>query len=75
MDNSQFFTLIGMLAAGFGWLIYQSFKMQKQIAETNVQIGNVKVELLNEIRGLDSRISHIEGYLIGYNQKTGTDKK
>lgn len=75
MENSQFLTiiglfitLIGMGGAGFGWLIIKLFKMQKEIS-------SMHIELLKEIRGLDSRIAHIEGYLIGSAQKTGTEKK
>jgi hypothetical protein len=61
------------MLAGFGWIIIQLFKMQKDISGTKIEIANTKVEIIKEIRGLDSRISHIEGYLIGYNQKTGPD--
>jgi len=82
MENSQFLTvigffiiLIGMSGAGFGWLIYQSFKMKSEISKIKPEILEMKIELLGEIRGLDSRIAHIEGYLIGSAQKTGTEKK
>jgi hypothetical protein len=64
-----------MGGAGFGWLIYQSFKMQKEISDIKVKIADTKIDLIEEIRGLDSRIAHIEGYLIGSAQKTGTEKK
>lgn len=89
MDNMQFLTiigffitLIGMMAAGFGWMIMQLFKMQKEISIIKLDVSglrnemiNMKVEILQEIRGLDSRIAHIESYLIGSAQKTGTEKK
>jgi hypothetical protein len=82
MENSQFLTiiglfitLIGMGGAGFGWLIIKLFKMQKEISVMTSEILEMKIELLGEIRGLDSRIAHIEGYLIGSAQKTGTEKK
>jgi len=75
MENYQFFTLIGMfialigmMATGFGWIIARMLKMQKEMSAMHI-------ELLKEIRGLDSRIAHIEGYLIGAGQKTGTEKK
>ena len=54
--------------SGLGWMIIRVFKMTKEISE-------MKIEILKEIRTLDSRISHIEGYLIGAAQKTGTGGK
>jgi hypothetical protein len=68
MENYQFFTLLGLLATGFGWMIIQLFKMKAEVA-------SLKIEMLKEIRGLDARLSHLEGYLIGSGQKTGTEKK
>lgn len=32
MDNTQFFTIIGMLAAGFGWMIHQISDLSKRVA-------------------------------------------
>lgn len=75
METYQFFTLLGLLSAGFGWIIIKLFKMQKEISTMKSEMLNMKVEILQEIRGLDSRIAHIEGYLIGSAQKTGTEKK
>jgi len=68
METYQFFTLLGLLAAGFGWLIVKLFKMQKEMS-------SMHIELLKEIRWLDGRIDHIELYLIEAAQKTGTEKK
>ena len=48
MENYQFWTLVGMLAGGFAWMI------------------RIHMETNKEIRSLDSRLSHIEGYLEGY---------
>lgn len=54
------------MLAGLGWILTKMFKIQKELSLTHF-------EILKEIRFLDSRIAHIEGYLIGYNQKTGTE--
>lgn len=54
------------MLAGYGWILTKMFKIQKELSLMHI-------EILKEIRGLDSRIAHIEGYLIGYNQKTGTE--
>lgn len=93
MTDIQMLTIILSIGvpmlAGFGWIVMQLFKMQKDIAGTKIEIAsfkteivgvkndmlNMKIEILNEVRILDSRIAHIEGYLIGFNQKTGTEKK
>ena len=32
MDNAQFFTIIAMLAAGFGWMIHQISDISKRVA-------------------------------------------
>jgi len=31
MDNIQFFTIIGMLAGGFGWVIHQISEVNKKM--------------------------------------------
>jgi len=61
-------TILVPMLSGFGWIVIRLFKMQKEVS-------SMHIELLKEIRGLDSRIAHIEGYLIGMGQKTGTEKK
>jgi hypothetical protein len=40
--------------------------------ELRLEISSTRNEVLKEIRVLDARISHIEGYLIGSTQRTGT---
>jgi hypothetical protein len=72
MEMYQFFTLVGILGAGFGWMIVQQFSLKSEISDIKTDGLETKVEILKEIRGLDARISHMEGYLIGIGQKTGT---
>lgn len=40
MENYQFFTLVGMLATGFGWVIHQISGLEKRLGslETRVSI-------------------------------------
>lgn len=65
MTNNQMLTLILSilipLVSGFGWMISMMFKMTKEISENKNEISETKIEILNEIRVLDSRISHMEG--------------
>jgi hypothetical protein len=63
------------IISGLGWIVIQLFKMQKEISNIKIESINIKVEILKEIRGLDSRLSHLEGYLIGWGQKTGTEER
>lgn len=73
MTNDQLLTMIlsiGLpMLAGFGFMIFKMFSMQKDLSE---DIKNVEIKLTQEIRSLDRRISHIEGYLMGRDAKTGT---
>jgi len=77
MENYQFFTLIGLISAGFGWIIIQMLKMQKDYSNKHIELlkemHSLEIRLSDEIRSLDIRLSHVEGYLMGYNQKTGTE--
>jgi hypothetical protein len=73
MTNGQLLTIILSLGipmlTGFGWMIRIIFQSQK---EMTLEMSSMRSELLKEIRVLDARISHIEGYLIGSTQRTGT---
>jgi hypothetical protein len=60
---------------GFGWLIIRMFKVHKKISDMKEEISDMKDEILGEVRGLNPRISHIEGFLIGFGQKTGKENK
>ncbi len=46
MQDYQFFTLIGMLAAGFGWLIYQmgDLKTRVTVIETILSIAGMPIK-------------------------------
>lgn len=45
MENYQFYTLIGMLAAGFGWLIHQINGLDKRITAIEVRLSIVETIL------------------------------
>lgn len=49
---------------GFGWIIVKLLSIQKEV-------GDAKNEIQKDIRCLDVRIAHMEGYLIGKQSKTG----
>jgi len=38
MDNMQFFTIIGMLAAGFGWMIHQINDVRKKVSSLETRV-------------------------------------
>ena len=61
--------------SGLGWVIVKIFGMKKEISGIRCEMLEMKIELLKEIRVLDSRLSHLEGYLIGSAQKTGTNNQ
>lgn len=77
MTNFQLLTIIGSILipmlSGFGWIIIRFFKMETRFSKMEKDSNNRHIELLKEIRVLDSRLSHLEGYLIGINQRTGTE--
>lgn len=69
MTNDQLLTIIlsiGLpMLAGFGFMIFKMFSFQKDVSRE-------MKDLSNDIRSLDRRLSHIEGYLMGRDTKTGT---
>ena len=72
MTNDQLLTIILSIGipmlAGFGWIIIKLFSFQSDVQKEFKSMGQ-------DIRTLDSRISHIEGYLMGRDFKTGTGEK
>lgn len=45
MDNYQFFTLMGMMAAGFGWLIHQVNGLDRRLNAIEVRMSIVETIL------------------------------
>jgi len=50
MDNMQFFTIIGMLAAGFGWLIHQLNCLNKRM--NNLESRVTVIETILAMMGM-----------------------
>ena len=49
--------------------------LNQKFESINQSIRNSESRIINEIRVLDSRVSHVEGYLMGRDCKTGTGEK
>lgn len=45
MENYQFFTLVGMLAAGFGWVIHQISGLDRRLGTVEVRMSVVETIL------------------------------
>ena len=65
MEIYKFWTLVGMLAGGFGWLIYQIHKTNDRMDNKFDKMNNKFDDLRKDVQSLDSRISRIEGQLMG----------
>ncbi len=76
MEMNQTLTIILSIGipmlAGFGWIISLIISIQKDLQK---DIRTLEGRLSDDIRKLDTRLSHIEGYLMGRDQRTGTQDK
>lgn len=45
MENIQFFTIISMLAAGFGWLIHQISEVNKKVISLESRVTVIETIL------------------------------
>lgn len=59
MAEYQFWTLLAMLAAGFGWLIHQMNRLSDRVDKTNDKISALE----NRITVLETRMGFIERLL------------
>lgn len=50
MVEYQFWTLIAMLATGFGWLIHQNSKIKDEVSSVKDEVSSVK-ERLSRLEG------------------------
>lgn len=55
MADYQFFTLIGMLGAGFGWLIHQINGLSKRM--TNLESRVTVIETILSMMGMPVKIN------------------
>ena len=45
MDNYQFFTLVGMMAAGFSWVIHQINGLDKRLNSIEIRVSIIETIL------------------------------
>ncbi len=68
-------SIIVPLGALIGWMWSRLDKKFDKIDKNFEKIDEKLGKMDTNIQGLDRRISHIEGYLMGCAQKTGTENK
>lgn len=72
MTDMQLILSLGApMYAGMAWIIKMMFTMKKEISLHQIETNKGFEEIRKDLRGLDSRLSHLEGYLIGRGQKIG----